>query len=181
MTKTRGNVYLLAGLALLILVLYVAQATWLVTPPATRKYSVQPGETLGDISERYGVHAQEILQASGLRPGVPVEVGQMLTIPLPALAPLRQWNVQWAGVLGTLLGVLAALGLVHFSGLLRKGTRALLIVIALVLALVNYASVQVTNAQLQAAVTPAFVFNAATDGFAWSTLLPLLFAALGLS
>ncbi len=181
MTKMRGNVYWVAGLALLILVLYIAQATWLVTPPAMRKYIVQPGETLGDISERYGVHTQEILQASELRPGVPVEVGQMLTIPLPALAPLRQWNVQWAGLLGTLLGVLAGLGLAHFSGLLRKGTRGLIIVVALLLALVNYGATQVTSAQLQAAVTPGFVFNAATQGFAWSTLLPMLFAAIGLS
>lgn len=181
MTKMRGNVYLVAGLALLILVLYIAQATWLATPPVTRKYIVQPGETLGGISERYGVHPQGILQASGLRPGVPVEVGQILTIPLLALAPLRQWNVQWAGVLGTLLGVLAGLGLAHFSGLLRRGTRGLIIVVAVILAFVNYASTQVTSAQLQAAATPEFVFNAATDGFAWSTLLPLLFAAIGLS
>jgi LysM repeat protein len=181
MKKTRGTAYLLAGLALLFLVLYVAQATWLVTPPATRKYIAQPGETLGDIADRYGVHAQEILRASGLRVGMPVTAGQILTIPLPALAPLRQWKVQWAGVLGTLLGVLAGLGLAHFSGLLRKGTRGLIIVLAAVLAIMNYASVQVANAQLQAAVTPAFVFAAATGGFAWSTFLPLLLAASGLS
>jgi LysM repeat protein len=179
--KTRGGVYLLAGLALMILVLYVAQATWFVTPPATCKYIVQSGETMVDISERYAVHAQQILQASGLRPGVSVEVGQVLTIPLPALAQLRQGNVLGAGVLGTLLGVLAGLGLTHFSRLLRKGKRTLFVVVALALALVNYVSGQVTNGQLQAAVTPAFVFDAATAGFAWSTVLPLLFAALGLS
>jgi len=168
-------------LALLCLVLYVSQATWLVTPPATRQYIAQPGETLQDIADRYDVHAQEIWQASGLRVGMPVNAGQVLTIPLPATAPLRQWKVQWAGVLGTLLGVLAGLGLAHFSGLLRRGTRALIILLAAVLAIVNYACVQVTGGQLQAAVTPTFVFQAATGGFAWSAFLPLLLAAIGLS
>jgi LysM repeat protein len=179
MAKKRGDIYLLAALLLLFLVIDIGQATWLLTPPLTRKYVVQPGQTLADVANRHHVSEGAILQANGLRPGAPVEAGQILAIPLPALAPLRERSVQWVGLAGTVLGVLISFWLTSVTALLPKDSRPRIFCISLGLALISYVTVQVSSSEVPAIITPLFVFNAIKDGFAWSTSVPLLAKALG--
>jgi LysM repeat protein len=179
MPKKRGDIYLLAALLLLFLVIDIGQATWLLTPPLTRKYVVQPGETLADVAGRYHVAGAAILQASGLHSGIAVEPGLVLSIPLPALASLRQWNVQWVGLLGTLVGAALSFWLALVTGLLPRSARFRIFAISLALALIGYAALQVSSSEVPAIITPLFVFDAIKDGFAWSISVPLLAKALG--
>ncbi len=57
-----------------------------VLPTARRdveQYVVQPGDTLGSISQTYGVSLEALMQANGLADPNLLEVGQMLVIPVP--------------------------------------------------------------------------------------------------
>ena len=174
MARPRRDVYLLVGLLLVALVLYVGHATWLLTPPVTLKYIVQPGETLGDVADRFQVQEQEILAASDLRPGVAVETGQVLTLPVSPLSPLRDWRVQWVGWVGTLLGVFAGLWLAHAAGMLPAGTRGFVSAVSLVLAFIGYATLQSSIGVVQTTIAPLLLLNAAKDGLAWSLILAAL-------
>jgi murein DD-endopeptidase MepM/ murein hydrolase activator NlpD len=49
------------------------------------QYTVQPGDTLGQIAGRYGVSVEQIVQANTLANANLLEVGQALTIPAPEL------------------------------------------------------------------------------------------------
>jgi LysM repeat protein len=49
--------------------------------PTPRTYSVQPGETLSEIGERFGVPYQQIASASGISDPNRLQIGQQLTIP----------------------------------------------------------------------------------------------------
>jgi LysM repeat protein len=51
-------------------------------------YYVQPGDTLGEISTRYGVSVDALMQANGLTNPNLLSVGQTLTIPLPTPQPV---------------------------------------------------------------------------------------------
>ncbi len=175
----RGGIYLLIGLLLLFLIIDVGLATWLLTPPLTRRYVVQPGETLTDIANRYKVHEQTILQQNSLRPGTPVQPGQVLSIPLPPLAPLLEWEMQLAGVAGTLIGVFISFWLSSLAGLLPQGLRGRILGISLAVAIISYATIQTNSHEVPATITPLFVLNCIKDGFAWSMSLPLLATALG--
>jgi len=168
----------LAALPLLVLVMYLGQSTLLLRPPLLRKYVLQPGETLTDVADRFGVLEQDIEKMSSLPPGTAVEPGQVLSIPLSVLAPLRVWNVQWAGLLGTGLGLVIGLWLTHATGLLPPAQRTRMGLVALVLALTSYVISQICSSEAAAWITPLFVFNAVKDGLAWGTLIPLLCSAL---
>lgn len=50
--------------------------------PAVVTHKVEPGDTLYELAERYGVSVAAIRQASGLAEGGLLRVGQVLTIPL---------------------------------------------------------------------------------------------------
>ena len=180
MARPRGDAYLLAGLLLVVVVLYVGQATWLLTPPVTLKYVVQPGESLGDVAERFQVREQDILSASSLRPGVAVETGQLLTLPVSPLSTLRDWRVQWVGWAGTLLGVLAGLWLARAAGILPAGTRSLAVPVALVLAFIGYFALQSGSGLVQTAIAPLLLLSAVKDGLAWSLLVAALAKVLSL-
>jgi len=47
------------------------------------QYVVQPGDTLGTIAQRYGVNLEEVVGANSLINPNLLDVGQMLTIPVP--------------------------------------------------------------------------------------------------
>ena len=47
------------------------------------QYTIQPGDTLNDIGERYGVTAAQIADANGIRVADTLRVGQGLLVPLP--------------------------------------------------------------------------------------------------
>jgi murein DD-endopeptidase MepM/ murein hydrolase activator NlpD len=47
------------------------------------QYSVRPGDTLGQIANRYGISIEQIVQANELADPNVLEVGQQLTIPVP--------------------------------------------------------------------------------------------------
>jgi murein DD-endopeptidase MepM/ murein hydrolase activator NlpD len=55
--------------------------------PAVRtepdQYSVQPGDTLGIIAQRYGVSLEELIQANDLSNPNILDVGQVITVPVP--------------------------------------------------------------------------------------------------
>ena len=66
----------------------VASATQSIRPTSTptvvggvREYVVQPGDTLGDIAERFGVESSAIVRANGLTDAERLLVGQRLIIP----------------------------------------------------------------------------------------------------
>jgi len=176
-----ASIYLLIGALLLFLIADVSLATWLLTPPLTRQYVVRPGETLADIADKYKVHKQAILQANNLRPGSPIQTGQVLSIPLPPLAPLLEWELQLVGLAGTLIGVFISFWLSNVAGLLPQGLRARILGISLAVAIISYATIQTSNREVPATITPLFVLNCIKDGFAWSTSLPLLAKVLGVA
>jgi len=173
------GIYLLIGLLLVFLIVDVGLASWLLRPPLVRRYVVQPGETLADIADRYNIHQQSILQENNLRPGAPVHAGQVLSVPLPPLAPLLEWEIQLVGLAGTALGVFISFWLSSLAGLLPKELRGRIFAISLAVSLINYATVQTGSIEMPATVTPLFVLNCIRDGFAWSTSLPLLAKVLG--
>jgi LysM repeat protein len=46
-----------------------------------QSYVVQPGDTLGEIAEQFGVGIEEIIRANDLEDADHIEVGQELIIP----------------------------------------------------------------------------------------------------
>ena len=59
-----------------------ALALALVLPlPALADVTVKPGETLGEIAERYGVSLNRLMQANGIRDPNQLQIGQRLVIP----------------------------------------------------------------------------------------------------
>jgi len=174
-----GGIYLLIGLLLLFLILDVGLATWLLTPPLTRRYVVQPGETLADIADKYKVHEQVILQNNDLRPGNLVQPGQVLFVPMAPLVPFLEWKLQLVGLAGTLIGVLIGFWLSSLSGLLPKGFSGRVFGTSLAVAVISYVMIQTSSNAVSVTVTPLFVLSSIRDGFAWSTSVPLLARALG--
>ena len=179
MMNRAGGVHLLIGLLLVFLIVDAGLATWLLTPPLTRSYVVQPGETVVDIADRFSVHEQAIVQLNRLRPGSIVQSGQVLLIPMAPLGPFLQWGLQLVGVLGTLAGVLISAWLCSLCGLLPTGAKAQITGISLAVAIIHYVVIQVSGSNVPAVITPLFVLGAIKDGFAWSSLLHLVSKALG--
>ncbi len=176
----RGRAFdAIIAVLLLLVIIDVAVANWLLAPPLTRLYVVQPGETLTDVAARFQVHAQVVAEENGLRLGIPVQPGQMLRIPMAPLGPFLDWKLQLAGLGATLLGGLTALWLCATNDVMPAPARGLRIAIPLAVAVVHYAVVQTNATSLPEAVTPAFVLASVVDGFAWTCAVPLLSKALG--
>jgi len=55
-------------------------------PPGSRgvKHTVSPGDTIADIAKKYGVRAQDIIEANGLKDADRITAGQKLIIPRPS-------------------------------------------------------------------------------------------------
>ncbi len=49
--------------------------------PVLAQVTVKPGETLGEIAERYGVSVNRLMQANGIKDPTLVQIGQQLVIP----------------------------------------------------------------------------------------------------
>ena len=49
--------------------------------PVLAQVTVRPGETLGEIAERYGVSVNRLMQANGIKDPTLVQIGQRLVIP----------------------------------------------------------------------------------------------------
>ena len=174
MMNDGGRIYLLIGLLLVFLIVDTGVATWLLTPPRTRRYVVQASETLADIADKFKVHEQAIMQKNSLRPGSPIQPGEILLIPMAPLGPLLQWELQLIGLAGTLIGVFVSLWLLGRTGLLPTGTKIPVIAISLATAIVHYVVLQASSSEAPAVITPLFVLSSVRDGFAWSTVLILL-------
>ncbi len=179
--ERRGGTYLLIGLLLIFVIVDIGVATWVLTPPHTRRCVVQPGETLADIAERFQVHEQVIMEENDLRPGSAVHAGLVLSIPLSRFGPLLRWDLQLIGLAGTVLGVLLSFWLVRRSGLAPVDTGLPVLAIALAVAVAHYAMRQISSNEVPAGITPLFILGSIVDGFAWSTLLLLISRALGAS
>jgi LysM repeat protein len=176
----RGRAFdALIALLLLFVIIDVGVANWLLAPPLTRTYVVQPGETMEDVASRFRVHPQVVAVENGLRPGIAVQSGQVLRIPTAPLGPFLDWKLQLAGVTATLLGSFTALYLCAASNVIPARPRGLEMAIPLAVAIVHYGMVQANTASLTEAITPAFVLASLVDGFAWSCAVPLLSRALG--
>jgi LysM repeat protein len=176
----RGRtLHALIAVLLLFVIIDVGAVNWLLTPPLTRVYVVRPGQTLADIAARFQIHPQTVIDESGLRPGIPLQSGQVLTIPMPLLGPFRNWKLQLAGLSATLVGGMVALCLCAANNIMAPGHRGVEIAIALAVALVHYLVAQTNTVSLPEAISPAFVLASLVDGFAWTCLLPLLSRALG--
>jgi LysM repeat protein len=179
--ERRGGTYLLIGLLLVFVIVDIGVATWLLTPPHTRRYVVLPGETLADIAEKFQVHEQVIMEENELRPGSAIHSGLVLSIPLSRFGPLLRWDLQLIGVAGTVLGVLLSFWLARRSGLAPVDARLPVLAIALAVAVAHYVMSQISSSEVPAGITPLFVLASIVDGFAWSTLLLLISRALGSS
>ena len=179
--ERRGGAYLLIGLLLIFVIVDIGVATWLLTPPHTRRYVVQPGETLADIAQKFQVHEQVIMEENELRPGSAAHSGLELSVPLSRFGPLLRWDLQLIGVVGTALGVLLSLWLALRSGLAPVYARLPAFAIALAVAIAHYVMRQISGSEVAAAITPLFILGSIVDGFAWSTLLLLISRALGAS
>lgn len=69
--------------------------------PGTLWHTVQPGETLWSIGQRYGVSHQEIMRQNRLSDPAQVPVGQVLVIPKPAMPYVKiplYANPQWTHI-----------------------------------------------------------------------------------
>lgn len=175
-----AGIYILIGVLLVFLVVDTGLATWLLTPPRTRQYVVQPGENLGDIASHYRVHEQTLRQENGLRPGDLVQPGQLLLVPVPALSVFLHWQLQLAGLASTLVGVLLGVWLCWVSGLLTRGFAPRVLAVTAAVALISYATMQASSASLSPTITPVFVLACVRDGFAWTAMVMLFARALGL-
>ena len=180
MMNKGSGIYLLIALLLLFLIIDIGLATWVLAPPLTRQYIVQPDETVADIANKYHLHEQVIVQSNDLRPGNLVQPGQVLSIRVTPLTPFLDWQLQLVGLAGTLVGVLISFWVCHLSGLLPRGLGGRVISLSLAVAVVNYVIIQASSSAMPAAITPLFVLNSVKDGFAWSTGLLLLAKALGI-
>ena len=49
--------------------------------PVLAQVTVKPGETLGEIAERYGVSVNRLMQANSIKDPTLVQIGQQLVIP----------------------------------------------------------------------------------------------------
>ena len=174
-----GNLYWIVGLLVAFLAVDVALATWLLTPPLSRQYLVQPGETLADVARLTRTHEQIILEANSLRPGTVLQPGQMLSIPTPPLGPLLNLPVQFAGLAGTLLGVLMSFWLCRLAGLMPADYAGRILGVTLFVSAVSYLAGQAAARQMITNVTPMFVLDSARAAFAWSVSVPLMASALG--
>ena len=64
--------------------IYPGQSLWIPSSSGgsgSWTYTVQPGDTLYGIGQRYGVNWQSIAQANGIYAPYTVHVGESLTIP----------------------------------------------------------------------------------------------------
>jgi len=52
---------------------------------AEQEHAISAGETLGQIAARYGITVSALEGANNLRPGVPLQLGQILLIPAPGV------------------------------------------------------------------------------------------------
>lgn len=174
-----GNIYWIVGLLILFLAVDVALATWLLTPPLSRQYVVQPGDTLADIARQSRSHQQSIVTASNLRPGTVLQPGQVLTIPFAPLSAMLYWPVQLAGIMGTLAGVSVSFWLCNQAGLVPHAYRGRILVVIYIVGLVIYAAGQYAGQQLVTVVSPLWVWNCIAAGFASGASVPLVAAAIG--
>lgn len=60
-------------------------------PPREGWYTVQPGDTLGDIAFRYGTTVPVLVRLNGLSDPDRLRVGQRLRLPQPARPPREGW------------------------------------------------------------------------------------------
>jgi len=84
-----------------------------VNTQAPTKYTVQPGDTLSSISQKFGVSIESIIAANGLKNPNAIYVGQVLTIPAPGATRV---HVVQPGE--TLLGIAAKYG-VDYKALMK--------------------------------------------------------------
>ena len=174
-----GGIYGFIALLLIFLIVDIGMVTWLVAPPLRRTYIVQPGDSLVSIAQRYRVHEQHILQDNNLRPGSLLEPGQLLSIAMHPLEPLRQWRLHLVGLAVTVMGVAMGLWLSGVGGLLFEGTEVAFLLSALAVAVTGYAATHILSRSLLADITPLSLLHAGRDGFAWTAALLLLSRALG--
>jgi LysM repeat protein len=170
--------YVLVALLLMFLAVDVALATWLLTPPLSRQYVVQPGETLADVAQRSSTHQQAIVAANGLDPGTILHPGRVLSVPAPPLAALGNLPVIVFEMIGALCGVLISHWLSGLAGLLVDGFRGRTLAVSSAVAMVGHLAGQVSSVQFVAGVTPTSMLNAVVAGFAWSLGVPLIAYAL---
>jgi LysM repeat protein len=176
----RGRAFdALIAMLLVFVIVDVGVANWLLTPPLTRVYVVQPGETVADVATRFHIHPQVLADENGLRPGIALQSGQMLRVPIAPLGPFLNWRLQLAGLTATLFGGCLALWLCAANNVRAPTSGWLGIAIPLAVAIVYYATTQANMTSLPECITPAFVLASAVGGFAWTCLVPLLSKALG--
>jgi hypothetical protein len=175
----QGILYIFAALAL-VLIVSVAWWTRESIDRNTRVYTVQPGDTEETIAEDHNVSRAQLATANDADVGE-MELQPGATIILPVISPTAPevWITHLVGIGGEMLGVFMSLWLALVAGLLPKHIRRQVLGISVVLGIVSYAT---TRAVLPDAVllTPAFLFAAIKDGFAWAAAFPLLARALGI-
>ena len=174
-----GGIYIIIGVLLVFLVVDAGVATWLLTPPLKRQYVVQPGETLSDIASRYRVHEPTLRQENGLRPGDLVHPGQLLSVPMAALAVFLHWQLQLVGLASTLVGVLLGFWLCWLSALVLRGFVPRVLGVTAAVAVINYLVFQASSASLTPSISPVFAVSCLLQGFALATMVNLLAKALG--
>jgi hypothetical protein len=174
-----GNIYWIVGLLILFLAVDVALATSLLTPPLSRQYIVQPGETLADVARQSRSHQQPIVTANDLHPGAVLQPGQVLRIPRPPLSALLHWPVQLAGTAGTLAGVILSLWLCRQAGLVPRAHQGRALTVTCLVGIIIYAAGQYAGPQLVTTVTPHWVWDCVAAGFACGASILLLAATIG--
>jgi len=174
-----GSTHGFIALLLIFLIVDIGMVTWLVAPPLKRTYVVQSGDNLVAIAQRYRVHEQDILQDNSLRPGALLEPGQLLSIAMHPLEPLRQWRLHLIGLAMTVIGVAMGLWLSGVSGLLPEGREVAFLLYGWAVAVSGYVTTHMLSRNLLTDTTPLSVLHAVRDGFAWIAVLVLLSRALG--
>jgi len=83
-----GSVLVLSGALLLVTLLFGAvSASPVQAQGEATTYTVQPGDTLAKLANRFGVTVDALVEANGIEDPNLIRVGQVLTIPASATAP----------------------------------------------------------------------------------------------
>jgi LysM repeat protein len=177
----QGILYVFAAGALALM---ISMAWWTQRYSAEhyqpQVYTVQVGDTAVSIAQEHGTAVIDLAKANSVTSnGLKIAPGQQIIIPPPSPTPASEWATHALGIAGTVLGVFMSLWLALVAGLLPRGIRRQVLGISLVLGLTSYATTYaVAGAPVQ--LTPAYLFGAIKDGFAWAAAFPMLARALGI-
>ena len=168
----------------LVIIAAVSVTTYLTWPESepSRSYLAQAGDTWENVALRYGISVKDLLRANRLTQATrPIREGENLVVPPTGPTPAEVWQAHGFGMLAEAVGVAISLWLTKSAGLLPKRLRKGVLGLSLAIALISYATAQAATPEPLTYLSPQFIFACVKDGFTWSTSMPIIARAFGVS